>query len=395
MATFSEMVTSGQNPTPFAVFDSDSDFASEADNFVTFAKRKLGDDILSVELTRKMFFGNLEESTLEYSSIINQYQAKSQLLQFMGMPTGSYDAGQKYPRENLQYLARFAEPYAMEAGVGGSYNMLSGSIDLVQGQQDYDINTDLKNAAGDVMFDVGQNTGDGFKTKLKISEVFHFNPQAAYRFFDTTSAINYLNNEFSFESFTPETIFYVLPVFEDILRAGQLDLSNRVRRSNYSYKIIGTKIRLFPTPTQNNPQKLFLRVMYNPDPINPGFEDQTINGINNLSNIPFGNLIYAKVNSIGRQWIRQYALALCKEQLGEIRSKFSSVPVPGSDVTLNGSDLLSRGREDKKELVTQLKEMLDTLTYDKLLEISSTRAEMIQKQLKFIPMPNGTSITIG
>lgn len=395
MATFSEMVSAGQNPTPFAVFDSDSDFASEADNFVTFAKRKLGDDILSVELTRKMFFGNLEESTLEYSSIINQYQAKSQLLQFMGMPTGSYDAGQKYPRENLQYLARFAEPYAMEAGVGGSYNMLSGSIDLVQGQQDYDINTDLKNSAGDVIFDAGQNTGDGFKTKLKISEVFHFNPQAAYRFFDTTSAINYLNNEFSFESFTPETIFYVLPVFEDILRAGQLDLSNRVRRSNYSYKIIGTKIRLFPTPTQNNPRKLFLRVMYNPDPINPGFEDQTINGINNLSNIPFGNLIYAKVNSIGRQWIRQYALALCKEQLGEIRSKFSSVPVPGSDVTLNGSDLLSRGREDKKELVTQLKEMLDTLTYDKLLEISSTRAEMIQKQLKFIPMPNGTSITIG
>ena len=85
------------------------------------------------------------------------------------------------------------------------------------------------------------------RQRCSISEVFHFNPQAAYRFFDTTSAINYLNNEFSFESFTPETIFYVLPVFEDILRAGQLDLSNRVRRSNYSYKIIGTKIRILST----------------------------------------------------------------------------------------------------------------------------------------------------
>lgn len=395
MTTFSEMVTAGQNPTPFEVFDTDTDFQSEADNFVTFAKRKLGDDVLSVELTKKMIFGNLEESALEYGSIINQYQAKSQLLQFMGMPTGSYDAGQKYPRENLQYLARFAEPYAMEAGIGGSYDMVSGSIDLIQGQQDYDINTDLKDSDGNIMFNVGQNATEGFKTRLKISEVFHFSPQAAYRFFDTTSAINYLNNEFSFESFTPETIFYVLPVFEDILRAGQLDLSNRVRRSNYSYKIIGSKIRIFPTPTQENPKKLFLRVMYNPDPINPNFQDDTVHGVSNLSNVPFGNLIYSRVNSIGRQWIRQYALALCKEQLGEIRSKFSSVPVPGADVTLNGSDLLSRGREDKKELVTQLKEMLDTLTYDKLLEVSSTRAEMIQKQLKFIPMPNGTSITIG
>jgi len=395
MGRFTDMRDAGQNPTPYAIFDNDDDFPGEADNFVTFAKRKLGDDVLSVELTRKMYYGNLEEATLEYSSIINQYQAKSQLLQFMGMPTGSYNAEQKLPRENLQYLARFAEPYSMEAGIGGSYDMMSGSIDLVQGQQDYDINTDLKDSDGNVIFNIGQNAEEGFKTKLKISEVFHFSPQAAYRFFDTTSAINYLNNEFSFESFTPETIFYVLPVFEDILRAGQLDLSNRVRRSNYSYKIIGTKIRVFPTPTQDNPRKLFLRVMYNPDPLNPSYQDDTIHGVSNLSNIPFGNILYNRINSIGRQWIRQFALALCKEQLGEIRSKFSSVPVPGSDVSLNGSDLLSRGREDKKELVTQLKEMLETMTYDKLIEVSSTRAEMIQKQLKFIPIPNGASITIG
>ena len=390
-----DLFNSTINPTPYGYFDVDDDFPVEADQFAVFAKRKLGEDVLSVELTRKMYYGNFEESVLEYSSIINQYQAKSQLLQLMGMPTGSYEAEQKYPRENLQYLARFAEPYAMEAGIGGSYDMMSGSIDLIAGQQDYDLNVDLKDSDGNIIFDIGQNAEDGFKTKLKISEVFHFSPQAAYRFFDTTSAINYLNNEFSFESFTPETIFYVLPVFEDILRAGQLDLSNRVRRSNYSYKIIGSKIRIFPTPTSENPQKLFLRVMYNPDPLNPDYVDQTINGVNNLSNVPFGNLIYSKINSIGKTWIRQYALALCKEQLGEIRSKFSSVPIPGSDVSLNGSDLLSRGREDKNNLVTQLKEMLDTLTYDKLLEVSSTRAEMLQKQLKFIPMPNGSSITIG
>ena len=102
MATFGKMVDSNQNPTPYGIFDSDDDFRNEADQFVVFAKRKLGEDILSVELTKKMIFANLEESALEYGSIINQYQAKSQLLQFMGMPTGSYDAEQKYPRENLQ-----------------------------------------------------------------------------------------------------------------------------------------------------------------------------------------------------------------------------------------------------------------------------------------------------
>jgi hypothetical protein len=235
------------------------------------------------------------------------------------------------------------------------------------------------------------------KSKMRIMEVFHFNPQAAYRFFDTTSAINYLNNEFTFESFTPETIFYVLPVFEDILRAGQLDLSNRVRRSNYSYKVVGTNIRIYPTPTDTPSlsKKLYLRVKYWQNPINPSFTDETIFGVNNLSNVPFGNLTYARINSMGLQWIRQYTLALSMEQLGYIRNKFTTVPIPGGTVTLNGGDLTSKGREDKKELVTKLKEMLETLTYDKLIESAATRSENLTKQLSKIPVPNGMAITTG
>ena len=231
------------NPTPFGIYDSESDFSTDADNIVTFVKRKLGDDILSVELTKKQIWGNFEEATLEYSSIINQYQAKSQLVNFLGFTTGSMSGSEeKYIRENLEFLTRFAEPYAMEAGIGGSYNSFSGSIDLEVGRQDYNLYTELSGSSGGLF--------DNTKGKLKIEEVFHYNPQAAYRFFDTTSAINYLNNEFSFESFTPETVFYILPVYEDILRGGQLDLSNRVRRSNFSYKITGTNFRVFPIPTK-------------------------------------------------------------------------------------------------------------------------------------------------
>jgi len=301
-------------------------------------------------------------------------------------------AEEKFPRENLEFLNRFAEPYAMEAGVGGSYNMVSGSIALESGRQDYDLHTELKDADGNALFTQGINAdtdADGqykFRSKLRIQDVYHFNPTAAYRFFDTTSAINYLNNEFSFESFTPETIFYVLPVFEDILRAGQLDVSNRVRRSNYSYQVTGTKIRIFPTPTSDG-RKLYIRVKYYPNPLEPSYSDASIHGVSNLGNIPFGNLKYIRINSIGRQWIRQYTLALCKETLGYVRGKFGSIPVPNAEVTLNSSDLISHGREEKEKLMTSLKEMLDTMTYDKLLETQSTRAELLQKQLKFIPIP--------
>lgn len=378
-----------RNPTPFGFFDSDVDFQQEADAIVTFTKRKLGDDILSVELTKKQIWACLEEGMLEYCRIINEADAKSQLNNHLGYSTGSNKAG-LFPKQNLEYLLRMSEPYAMEAGVGGSYNEVSGSIQLVEDQQDYDIYEQLKADDGTLIVSSSANSP---RNRMKIREVFHFSPSAAYRFFDTTSATNYLNNEFSFESFTPETVFYVLPVFEDILRAGQMEVSNRVRKSNYSYRIMGSKIRIFPKPTgSQTDKKLWIRVQFNPDPYNPDVTDESIYGVSNLSNVPFGLYEYTKVNSVGRQWVRQYTLSLCKELLGQVRSKFSSIPIPNADLQLNGTDLISQGREDQGRLRDQLIELLDSLTYSKLLEGQATDAENIMRALKAIPMPIGQSI---
>ena len=390
MSTFSLTL----NPTPFGFFDSDSDFQAEADAMVTFVKRKLGDDVLSVELTKKQIWACFEESFLEYGSIVNQYQAKSQLLSLLGAQTGSLnEATQKLPRDTLNYIIRLAEPYAVEAGLGGTYNTVSGAISLKQNVQDYDIYTELLDPVTSIP--VVSSSLNPERRKMRIFEVMHYNPSAAYRFFDTTSAVNYLNNEFSFESFTPETVFYVLPVFEDILRGGQMNISNRVRRSNYSYRITGTKIRIFPTPTAVNPLKLWMRVGFESNPLSPSVEDKSINGVSNLSNVPYGNFIYSKVNSLARQWVRQYTLALSKELLGMIRSKFNSLPIPGGDLTLDGGDLKSAGKEEKDKLKTDLKEMLDSMTYNKLVETKAAEVDNLQKILKSIPIPMGRVITIG
>lgn len=389
MATFASTLS----PTPFGFFDSDSQFQSEADAMVTFVKRKLGDDILSVELTSKQIWACFEEAFCEYGAIVNQYQAKSQLGNLIGSATGSLEGmEQKYPRETLEFALKLAEPYAATAGLGGSYNTTSGSIQLQQRRQDYDLYTDLVDGSGTPLFSSSLNPGRG---KLRIFEVMHYSPQAAYRFFDTTSAINYLNNEFAFESFTPETVFYVLPVFEDILRGGQMAMSNKVRRSNYSYQIIGKNLRIFPAPVADIPPKLWINVGFPQDPLAPDVPDPSIWGVSNLSNIPFGNFTYSRINSIGRQWTRQYTLALCKELLGLVRSKFGSVPIPGGELQLNGSDLVTAGRDEKDKLVTQLKEMLDSLTYDKLIEAQAAEVENIRKTLLAVPIPMGRAIRIG
>lgn len=391
MATFAETI----NPTPFGFFDSDIEFQQEADKMVNFVKRSLGDDVLSVELTKKQIWLCFEESLLKYGQVVNEFQAISNLSNYLGYPTGSLSSGSlqnKYPRNTFEMLMRQAEPYAAYAGVGGSAEMISGSIQLQAGRQDYDLYTELSTSSGVGIYG---NQAASKKTKLRVHEIFHFSPSAAYRFFSSTSAINYLNNEFSFESFTPETIFYVLPVFEDILRAGMMDVSQRVRRSNYSYKIVGTKLRIFPTPTSvtTTPKKLWINLFYALDPLDPAYDDATIDGVSNLSNIPFGNIQFSNLNSIGRNWVREYCLALCMILLGLVRSKFSTVPIPNADLTLNGDKLIEMGSSSRDKMLEDLKELLGNLTYEKLLETEAKKSESLINTLKNIPIPFGGIIT--
>jgi hypothetical protein len=479
-----------EQPTPFGAFDDDDHFIEDANAMLLYIRRRLGDDVMSVELTNKQIWANFEEAVFEFSKHINASQAASYMSNLLGLSTGfsetfkkdtngryygiaedeteyaleyqdltdprfraanyAYDftTGEKvnlnpdpngepqylqlepvvdkrlgphgkeqtFPRETLEYLIRRAEPYATEAAVGGAGGFVRGYIELKEGVQDYNVYEDMKIPGPDgVTLSLTGFNGDDSQlslfnplykqqiaptaqqTKIKIQEVYHFSPQAAYRFFDTTSAINYLNNQFAFESFTPETVFYVLPVFEDLLRASQLDISNRVRRSNYSYRLQGSELRIFPRPTSDNPMNLFIRFGFPSDPYKADipYDDNTIQGVSNISNIPFGNIKYANINSMSRQWIRQYTLALCKETLGMIRSKFSSVPIPGSDLQMNGSELMSQGREDKTNLITAIKETLEGLTYQKILEADSQQSDTMATILKRIPVPNGRAIIIG
>jgi hypothetical protein len=386
------------NPTAFGIFDSDTTFQADADSIINYVKRALGDDVLSVELTSKTIWDAFEEATLVWGAIINEFQARSNMATLLGQSTGS-NVQNLYPRETLEFLIRQAEPYSQEASYSGYQNQLSGSITLEKGRQDYDLVTELVDGNGTPLFDL-QPTGS--QGRMRITEVFHFSPAVAFRFFDSTSAINFLNNEFNFESFTPETIFYVLPVFEDLLRQGQLQLSQRVRRSNYSYRVIGQQLRIMPVPIRDsgNPRKLFVRVSFPGDPFNnkaflSGSADDSIFGISNLSNIPYDNLSYNTINSVGKQWIREYTLALCMIRLGYIRGKVRNIPVPNTDVQLNYDDLLTRGYEEKERLRTQLRDQLENLTYDSLVEQQATKSENLMRQLRGVPMPNGFMIVAG
>lgn len=398
------------NPTPFGFFDSDSAFQTEAEGMVSFVKRKLGDDVLSVELTKKEIWACFEEACCEYSRLIHEMRIVSELANVLGLPTGS-NITNVYPRQTLEFLIRMADPYSTIAGVGGSYDLTLSYFDLEAGRQDYNIYSELKIATGPQAGSfLGDTIPSGTMGKIRVVEVFHFEPTAAQQsLLNASNITNFLATNFNYESYINSTVFYVLPVFEDVLRRGMLETAFRVRRSHYSYQIIGSQLRMFPIPSLLNSfgtvGRLYLTVApYQPNPLldatsgvsgSIAYADSSLFGISGPNNVPFDNLPFTSITQPGRQWIRQYTMALARELLGLIRSKFDTVPIPNADLKLNGTELVQQGREDKEKLETQMKEFLAELTRDKLVEREVSIAENLTKQLRTVPMPLGKSILIG
>lgn len=364
--------------TPFGIFDNDIEFAKDADKVADYVRKKLGEPVMQVHLSSTQIYAAFEEAGLEYSAMVNSYQAKSVLASFLGSPTGTLTGGEnKFIKQTLALEQSISDAYAAEAMVNSSLTLFSSSIMLQVGQQSYDIPALLQVS--------GAWDGVGH---IRIRDVYHNNPMQAYRFFGTTSGLNYLNNQFRFESFTPETLFYLLPIWEDVLRGMQFKTSNNVRRSNYSFDLHNNNIRLYPVPQGSYP--LWFTYTIDPSPLatsgsgsvdNPG-----LNGVANLSNIPFGNIQYSQVNSISKNWIRQMALALSKEIEGQIRSKFSTVPIPNGDVTLNGTQLITDARAEMDALRAQLKEMLEETVYSKIMEREAAQAQNLQEIFARVPL---------
>lgn len=367
--------------TPFGVFDNDPQFQVDGEKVIPYVLQKLGDPIVHVELTQYQIYQSFEEACLEFSSIVNQYQAKSTLSSLLGTPTGTLTGGEnRYVKKTLQYELGQTDAYDQWAGVNSTQTLYSGSIEMLPGVQHYDLQVLMSGTVN---------------SRMRIEKVFHFSPLSAYRFFGTTSAINYLHNQFQFESFTPETVFYMLPIWEDILRGMQFETSNRVRRSQYSYDLRNNVLGIYPPPAQST--TLWFQYYLGPNPTVPGdtsYYDASgsaqtsaeAGGVANISNVPFDFIKYSLINSIGKNWIWKMTLAFAKELLGQVRSKMTTIPIPNGDLTLNGPELTSDARQEADRLRDELRGILEETTYDKLAEKEAAEADALRRTIAEVPL---------
>ena len=360
--------------TPFGFYDNDTDFQTDADKVTLFCARRLGYPITDVELQNINFYTAFEEAVTTYGNEVFAYQAAQNYLSLEGSSTGS-NLNYKLQKPNLGTQVRIAEAYGSEAGVGGSIEYRTGSIQMTAGTQVYDLTE----------FATSQSVE---KNDIEIKKIYYESEPAIVRYFDpyagTGTDVQGLLDTFGFGNYTPGINFLLMPINFDLQKIQAIDFNDTIRKSNYSFELINNQIRIFPIPTNN--EILYFKYILKSDRSTPTVSGSLGSGVvTDISTVPYTNPTYSNINSIGRQWVFEYTLALSKEMLGYVRGKYGSIPIPGAEATLNQSDLISAATAEKTALIERLRAYLEETSRTKLLEKKANEAEFLQKDLAASP----------
>jgi len=341
---------------------------------VAYTYKRLGGDVLDIEIKAENVYNHYEEAVLEYSYILNLHQARNALGSALGGATGSFDhkgtvsgtddVALKYPKFQFDYAYRAADKFSMEATVGGTEPYYSASFDRVDNQAEYDLQAIVSSSQA-------SNDWNGMGNKrVKIRQVYYITPRQMWRFYGYYGGLNVVGDMHNYGQYADDSSFQVIPVWQNKLQAIQYEDHLYTRTSHYSYEISDNKLKLYPTPQQVSPEKFWFRfTIVDNNAYATGSFDTGVDGINNMNTMPMENIAFDKINSIGQQWIRKFSLALSKETLGQVRGKFGgNVPIPGDSITLNASDLLSQAQAEQTTLREELNKQLDEMLYAKIAE---------------------------
>lgn len=360
--------------TPFGIYDNDSEFVSDAPKVATWCAQRLGYPIVDIELLSSSFFAVFEEAVSEYSAQVNQFNIRQNLGALEGQQLSNNFTTSSVLGSELHNVITIADSYGTLAGVGGNVDVKSGSIDMTSGRQDYD----LQALWGDV-----SESGE----RIDITRVFHEPTPAINRFFDpySVSGQGTLNliDEFGFGSFSPAAQFVLMPLYEDMLRIQAIEFNDQIRKSAHTFNITNNKLQIFPIPTTSS--KLWFEYIVKKD-FREGATVVRPNVVSDYSNVGYNFKAYSNINDVGKQWIRKYTLALAKELLGAIREKYSTVPIPGSEISLDGAALRAEAQTEKENLVTQLRENLEEVSKKQRMENESNIIDHQQKILNKVPL---------
>jgi len=360
--------------TPFGFYDNDYQFQQDADKFAKFAAQRLGYPLVEVELQDINFYTALEDAVTTYGNELYAYQVADNLLTFQGNPMTIAPANNKLVQETLANVVVLSNQYGTEAGVGGKVTYHSGSIRLEAGKQEYDMNE----------WAISQSISGG----IEIKRIYYEAPPAIMRYFDpyagTGTGMMQMLDSFGWGSYSPAINFMLMPINYDLQKIQAIELNDQIRKSQYTFELVNNQLKIFPIPVIHYHELWFQYVKL--DDTRQPYANVSGSVIATPGDVPYENPTYSNINSIGRSWIFEYALALAKEMLGYVRGKYSTIPIPGSEITLNQSDLITAAANERTALIERLRVYLDSTSRKALLEKKAAEAENQKNILNDVPM---------
>jgi len=366
--------------TPFGFYDLDTVYQSDGPKVANYVARKLGYPVMEVELDDINIYTCFEEAVSIYSEELYQSKIKDNYITLEGSPTGS-NLNNQVVVPNLNTIITIAEGYGEQADVGGYVEWYDGSIDLVRHQQVYDMQ-EWGIQSGSIL------PGD----RIEIRRIFYEGNPAINQYYDPYigGSINYqgATENFGWASYSPGLNFTLFPVYWDIQRIQEIEMSNTVRRSAFTFELINNKLRIFPKPDDEGIRLHFQYSKRNDRSnvmVNSPYSGSR-NLVTNPSNVPYGTITYSQINHPGKQWIYEYTLALASELLGLIRGKYTTVPIPGAETTLNATDLVSKGRDMQKDLREKLRLDFEDMSRKAQLERKQSENQSLNDTLGNVPL---------
>ena len=359
--------------TPFGFYDLDYQFQVDADKVALFCARRLGYPIIDIELQDINFYAAFEEAVTTYGNELYAFRVRDNYLSLEGAST-STTINDAIITPNLGNLIKVSEMYAAEAGAGGNVPWYKSAISASSGVQDYDLNE----------WAISQSYSNN---DIEIKRIFWEQSPAIVRFFDPyagtgTGMIN-LMDSFGWGGYSPAINFLIMPLSYDLQKIQAIEMNDMVRKSNFSFEMHNNVLRIFPIP--RNDGMIWFEYILKSERIAGSIDANSGGNVSNVSNVPYTNPTYSSINSIGRQWIFEYTLALVKEILGYVRGKYTNIPIPNDNLTLNYGDLVTAATSEKIALVEKLRLFFDDTSRQKLLERRGAESDAMQTELNKIP----------
>jgi hypothetical protein len=364
--------------TPFGFYDNDYQFQQDADKVTKFCAQRLGWPIENVELQDVNFYTAFEEAVTVYGNELYAYRLRDNYLNLEGSLTSS-NLNQAIITPSMANIIRISEQYGTEAGVGGNVNWYSGSVILTGSQQDYDLDT------------WAQERGIS-GSNLEIKRVFYQGiPASADYYYGGGIGLGagwggFFGGVGGVAGYGYGANWFVTPLSYNVGAIQEVELADDILMSAFSFQLINNKLRIFPCPTDADTGVHFWFQYLLKDERLADSITQSPNQVSNVSNANYGNPVYSQINSIGRSWIFEYTLAIVKEMLGYVRGKYTTVPIPGAEVTLNQQDLLASATANKTALIERLRAYFDETSRQALLERRKNESDHAQSELNKTPM---------